>query len=159
MKGAFLHSKKTVVVLAALFFVGVLFYCLSEYHIGEEATGETTLFDEAAYEARVEEKLRNMIAAVCRDENVHVLVMLEGSAVYCYEKETTKSDSYAETSLLFRSDQSGNKTPVLTRIEAPEIRGVSVVCPGGSDPGRRREIIALISGALHLASNRIYVPE
>ena len=115
MKGAFLRSKKTVVVLAALFFAGVLFYCLSEYHTGEETTGETTLFDEAAYEARVEEKLKNMIAAVCRDENVHLFVMLEGAAVYCYEKETTKSDTYAETSLLFRSDQSGNKAPVLTR--------------------------------------------
>ena len=148
-------QKKTVLVFAALFLAGVLFLVFGEYNKSEETKGAAQTFDEEAYEAKVEEKLRSMIAAVCRDENVFVFVTLESSAEYCYEKETTKS---AEAGALFRQEQSGSD-PVLTRIRAPEIRGVSVVCPGGSDPERRREIIGLIESALHLSSNRIYVTE
>ena len=138
--------------------LGVLFLVFSEYHSNKEEPASVCGFDESAYKEELEGRLKEMIGAVSGDENAHVLITLESTALYCYAEGETGLYS-AEKGLLFQETASGGKAPVLKEIRAPAIKGVSVVCKGGKSDALRHEIISLIASTLHLPKNRIYVTE
>ncbi len=159
MKTDWIGSKKTALILAIFFVLGIIFLVGSEYISTKRETAASVVFDENAYTENLEARLSEMIRTVCGSDEVKVMITLEGSAVYCYAQEQTESEYAREKSLLLQQDKNGAKTPILTEISAPKIKGVSVVCKGGKDSEMRKEIINLIAGTLHLSTNRIYVTE
>jgi stage III sporulation protein AG len=48
---------------------------------------------------------------------------------------------------------------VVASVRAPEISGVGIVCAGADDPKVAEELCELVSAALGIGSNRIYVTD
>ena len=115
----------------------------------EALTSEASI---QAYRTALEERIRSLCQSVSGVGSVRIFVSLEGgySAVYA-----TEGGSNGEEYVLLGSGSSAS--PILLRTEAPEIRGIGIVCSGGDNPNVRRELISLLSASLHIASNRIYV--
>ncbi len=54
-------------------------------------------------------------------------------------------------------DSNGNDTPITVKLVYPKIRGVAVVCRGGSNPINQEKITTLVSSLFDIAQNRVYV--
>ena len=157
-------SKKSVLLLLGLFAAGLIFLFASEYIWNDEnKNSNASVFDEEAYIAKLETRLCEIISEIKGVSNVKVMVALETSVSYSYAEETSKSvgtdSNRTDSSLLFQQDKNGAKSPILTAVVAPRIRGVSVVCKGGSGGEIQAKIISLISRTLNLSKSRIYITE
>ncbi|MBQ9921620.1 MAG: stage III sporulation protein AG, partial [Clostridia bacterium] len=84
------------------------------------------------------------------------MVTLESSAEQYYQKNVkSRSDTNSaerEESVVFE-----DKKPIPVKEIMPEVKGVAVVCDGAVSTGIMQRVIGLISCALDLPANRIYV--
>ena len=109
--------------------------------------------DLAAATEQYREALEGELTALCEKVvgagKVSVLLTLDGSeeAVYAKDERQNGASDYVvsagEGLLLYRKH--------------PATLGVAVVCTGGTDPTVRAELTALLSAALGIGSNRIYI--
>lgn len=110
-------------------------------------THETFSFE--AYEESLSKRLAEMIARVEGVSGVHVMLTLERG----YSEELAKD---GENYLTVKQSDGGQGTVTLSQ-EAPEIKGVAVICKGGDDPTVQKQIIEMISALFHLSASRIFV--
>ena len=54
-------------------------------------------------------------------------------------------------------DCNGNDEPIAIKLVYPKIRGVAVVCYGGSNPINQEKISKLLSSLFDIAQNQVYV--
>lgn len=151
----FLKSKGRLAVLAVLGTVGLLCLLLSGLGFGgEEDTeqeGSSVLDTETltAYQAELEKELEHFCEAAGGVSDVHVLISFSGG--------------YREEYLIDKSGDpvtvgSGSNEHALARsITPPAVSGVGIVCRRGDDPAVQRTLVELISTALGIPSNRVYV--
>lgn len=117
--------------------------------------------------AEYEQQLETRLAALIRDmdgagETV-VMVTLD-----CGEETTYAADTRTEkTSEDTRSSAASQRThllagaqPVVQSVQAPQVRGVAVLCQGGGNAGTQRRITELVSaltgvGASHITVNKM----
>ena len=152
-------GKLRMLLILGIALLGVILLLYGGGIVGKTDTQNTekndALTSEAtikAFRAELEERIRTLCQSVEGVGSVRIFVSLEGgySAVYA-----TEDGSNGEEYVILGSGSSAS--PILLRTEMPEIRGIGIVCSGGNSPNVRREIISLLSAALHVASNRIYV--
>ena len=87
--------------------------------------------------------------AVSQVSGAEVMVTLESGYRVVYA-----SDGKGEPATV----GSGNKQQALQQtLRPPAVAGVAVVCHGGKDPDVRRALVELISTALGISSNRVFV--
>lgn len=106
------------------------------------------------YQAYLEQRVKTLCESVSGVSNVTVIVTLSGGFESVYATEW-KGDGDAYVIV----GSGANAEALLLSRAAPAIEGIGVVCRGGSNDARRRELISLISAGFNLASNRIYVTE
>ncbi len=117
-------------------------------------------FDYSEYVAELEDELREMLSNVSGVGNVKVMLTLESGAVQHYERDTKTRRTDNGTAVSAETEQSlvfEDKKPILVKEAFPEIRGVAVVCEGARSSRVEQKIINLVSCALNLPTNRIYV--
>ena len=160
-KASFQFIRKNIPLIGILFLSGIIFLTLSEYDFNKSEESVGAGFDESAYTRDLEERLSAMLEEMDGVENVRVMITLDSGSRYQYAKEESTSlqgSTYA-SSILTQDRGSGTKEPILIQVEAPKIKGVSVVCRGAGNSLIREKIIGLISGTLNLTKNKIYVTE
>lgn len=54
-------------------------------------------------------------------------------------------------------DTDGSDTPIVIKLVYPKIRGIAVVCRGGSNPLNQEKIIGLLSSLFDINTNKVYV--
>ena len=119
------------------------------------AEGEITRSVEQ-YREDLETRIKAICGQVAGVGAVDVIVTLEGGYEYVYA--TDKKPSAGGESLTYVTVGSGEKESLVYVTErAPAVVGVGVVCTGGSDATVKREVTALLSAALGVGSNKIYV--
>ena len=68
-----------------------------------------------------------------------------------------KSSNDSELKYITVKDSHGaEKALPITQIE-PKIKGVVIVCDGGNDPATQEKIISVVTTALNISSNRVFV--
>ena len=94
-------------------------------------------------------------------ESARVMITLEtGSRYQISGIKGTAADPAAYVNSFSYWDGYGNgEKPTVMAIEAPKIKGVSVVCAGAENIQIRERIINLIASTLNLTKNKIYVTE
>ena len=140
---ALFKSKKTVAALVIAALAGALILFFSPSESKNQPVGD----ENAEYIKEAENKIKQTVGAICGGD-VYVIVTLE------YGKETQYAKNTAENS---EQTVTSSGAPVVTRTAAPVIRGISVVCKGGSDPVIRQRITEALSCAYGISSARIYV--
>lgn len=100
-----------------------------------------------SYEQHLEEKIRKLCESVDGVSNVRAMVTLEGGFEHVYAKDGDYLTVGSGSSRSFV--QLGDKTPT--------VRGIGIVCRGARDPVLQKELIELLSAALDLPANRIFI--
>ena len=108
------------------------------------------------YRAELESRVKALCARVAGVGEVEVMVTLSGEFEYVYATDTRTAAGGVTTSYVTVGSGSGETLVYITQ-KPPEIVGVGVVCAGGMDPTVRQEVTALLSAALGVGSNKIYV--
>lgn len=153
---AFLKSRGKSWLLVVGVVLGALLLLLgSGYESGEDTLSEdgTALLQSAAdmkaYADALEKELEKLCEAVSQVSGAEVMVTLESGYRVVYA-----SDGKGEPATV----GSGNKQQALQQtLRPPAVAGVAVVCHGGKDPDVRRALVELISTALGISSNRVFV--
>lgn len=104
------------------------------------------------YTENLETSLENLIRNVSGVSNPQVLITLD-----CSEENLFAMNNGAEGSPVILDN--GNQSLVTQKIVIPVIRGVGVVCQGGSNPTIQNKLTLLISSALGISTSSIYVTE
>lgn len=149
-------NRKKAAIFCLLFLLGLIFFFGAEYSLSEKRDESVSVLDESGFEAQTETRLKALLEEMDGVSDVHVMVTLERSEEKCVQTEPASfsSDGILASAL----GDSGEKSTVLA-VSAPRIRGVSIVCRGAADAETRYKIIRLVSSALNLKSNRIFVSE
>ncbi len=166
---AIIEKIKNPKILFILGISGILLIGLSAFVGGERKSGGEVPADLTAEEycARLEEKVKDLVAAVTGDKRATVAITLESGVKYTYADDTKTSLSEKNgESLTDKSDESENKyivvknadgseTALLISEKMPEVRGVTVVCSPVSCT--KQDIEDAVTAMLGITSQRICV--
>ena len=121
-----------------------------------ESALATVELDAEAYSRALEERICGICQGVRGAGQVTVMVSLKGGyrTVYAFDAQSTSSGYKSE---IVMSGSGSGKQAVVTAYENPEIAGIGIVCTGADDPEVRRQIISLVSAALAVPTNKIFV--
>lgn len=106
-------------------------------------------FSFEAYEKALSDRLSEMLGRVEGVSDVHVMLTLERG----YSDELAKD---GDVYLTIKDAEGAEGTVTLSR-EAPEVKGVAVICKGGDDPRVQKQIMEMLSALFNLPTSRIFV--
>ena len=159
------EKKKTLfnprlVMLVACGALGLLLLLYGGgYFTGDEESAKAYVGDSAAlmeYTRTVEDSIQKLCAGVGGVSDVSVAVTLENGFEYVYATDSEMRDGQREYTYITVGSGSREGAVYITE-KPPKIGGVGVVCRGGDDPAVQRKLIALISAAYNVPSNKIYI--
>ena len=115
-------------------------------------------YDAEEYSEALEKRVAELCSTVKGAGKVTVLVSLKGGyrAVYAVDSQAT-SGGYK--SQVVMSGSGSDRGAVITSYENPQIGGVGIVCDGASNASVRSQLISLVSAALDISTNKIYVAQ
>lgn len=117
---------------------------------------ETSAPSAEAYRTELETRVKALCSRVAGVGEAEVMITLAGGFEYVYATDTRTAAGGVTTSYVTVGSGSGESLVFVTE-KPPAIVGVGVVCAGGNDPAVRQEITSLLSAALGIGSNKIYV--
>lgn len=120
------------------------------------AVCETQEQDAEKYAKDLEERVRELCSRVDGAGEVSVFVSLKGGYRTVYAFDTQSSSSGYKSEIVLSGSGTG-KNAIICAYENPEIAGIGVVCEGGKDAYVRQQIISLVSAALDVSTNKIFV--
>ena len=168
LQAAWKDDKKRINLLLASGLAGMLLLCMSEWlPAGQSAQNAAQSSQQSQTAAEYEQQLETRLAALIRamDGAGETVVMV---TLDCGEETTYAADTRTEkTSEDTRSSAASQRThllagaqPVVQSVQAPQVRGVAVLCQGGGNAGTQRRITELVSaltgvGASHITVNKM----
>lgn len=152
-------SKIILLVIGAL--VGIVLIIFGggfgkDETVDAEVKETESEFDADAYAAMLEARVADICSQVSGAGKVEVFVSLKGGyrTVYAVDSQSTSSGYKNEVVM---SGSGSDKRAVVTAYENPEIGGVAIVCSGADNEAVRVQIISLVSAALDIGTNKIFV--
>lgn len=159
-----IKKKHSGAVLAAIgIIVGIVMLLVGSFGgIGKSENANATddagsvELDAKAYEQELESKIRELCYGVKGVGRVSVMVSLKGGykTVYAMDAQASSGGYRSE---IVKVGSGSNQDGIITGYENPEISGVGIVCEGGDDARVRGEIVSLVSAALDISTNKIFV--
>lgn len=157
LQAAWKDDKKRINLLLVSGLAGMLLLCMSEWlPAGQSAQNAAQSSQQSQTAAEYEQQLETRLAALIRamDGAGETVVMV---TLDCGEKtsEDTRSSAASQRTHLLAGAQ-----PVVQSVQAPQVRGVAVLCQGGGNAGTQRRITELVSaltgvGASHITVNKM----
>ncbi|MBE6553284.1 MAG: hypothetical protein E7666_02965 [Ruminococcaceae bacterium] len=150
-------GKGWLLILLALIGVGLLIFGgIWEKEETERPADHATNVEETlrAYQTELETRIREICASTAGVSDVRVIVTLASGFEAVYATELIDGD---ERYVILGNGS--NAEALLLSHAAPKITGIGVICRGGGNATVRRELIALLSAAFDLPTNRIYITE
>ena len=123
----------------------------------ETATEAPSLsFTEAEqYLNTLERRIANLLEAMDGVSDVSVILTPDGTAESLYAQNGQYENGTLTEREYVLTDRNGEV--ILVRLIYPKLRGVAVVCRGGSNPILQEKIVSLLCALLELPSNKVYV--
>lgn len=162
MKITSLSEKKKLVLLLFLGALGLLLVFLGYFSPGRE---EKSVFSEKtensfqtmAYISDIEHKIRSMTEKITGSTDVSVIVSAESGTEYVYVSNESAAGDKNSREYITVKNESGRYELVLAKELYPEIKGISIACPGGDSSKIQKKIIESISTAFGISKNRICI--
>jgi stage III sporulation protein AG len=155
-------EKKKLTLLLLLGALGI-FCVLWGYFapVGEEkeafAEKEENSFKTMEYISDIENKIRSMTEKITGSADISVIVSAESGTEYVYVSNESAAGEKSLREYITVKNESGKYELVLAKEVYPEIKGISIACPGGDDSRVQRKIINSISTAFGISRNRICI--
>ena len=151
-----------IVIPVLIFLIGTILVFFEPSKKKEEPKSVAFTFSENEYEKALEDRLERIIEKIDGAGDVSVMVTLEGSALYSYAtdiSQDTKSDGDVkrESTVVLSFDGASKKDAVISGYTLPRVKGAAVVCSKVLSPTLQEKIIGVVSSALGINTNKIYV--
>lgn len=148
------RRKLCLILLSGLLGILLLLFsrCGSEKSAKAE-TGENAEITAAAELSLYEKKLKKELETLCEtaDGVSDVTVTLSFSAGYTGHYLTDEKGAPICTGT------GSSRTPVLLSVSPPAVSGVGIVCRGGDNPFVVKTLTELVSTALGISANRVFI--
>lgn len=118
----------------------------------EDPAKEYTAAD--AYVALLERRVTELLERMDGVADVHVIITADSCAEVLYAQNGSYDNGTLTEKEYVLAD--GDK-PIRIKLIYPRLRGIAVVCRGGSNPIQREKIVSLLSSLFDLPSNKVYV--
>ena len=142
-------GKKKYLVLGAMFFLGLLLLFWNGGDSDASAVTEMPQMSAEEYRAKLTEEIGLLCRGVRGVGRVTVLVSLSGGYEYVYARDGD-GDCVGFGS-------GSKKEAVVENILPPKIAGIGIVCDGGANAEVREALVELLSAALGVGANKIYI--
>lgn len=140
----------------------------------EKDEGQKDIYESLSYEAKLEQRLENVLEQVEGVGNVDVMITLKSTSERVIEKDmqldqqtTDEEDSaggkrYSKeqnstNTSIYEEKSDGSQSPYVSKEIMPEIEGILVVAEGGEDPVIRREITEAVQALFQLEMHKIKI--
>lgn len=144
-------KNKIIFALVLLCALGAVLMLTAD---GKKSDTDTT---NEEYTARVENKIEQMVSAICGGD-AKVIVTLECGEETQYARDlNSESDASGGKSVSEEYVVMSGKEALVQRVIEPKIRGIAVACKGGDDAALQLRIISALSCAYGISSCRICV--
>ncbi|MBQ8849434.1 MAG: hypothetical protein IJ011_03760 [Clostridia bacterium] len=151
-------GKILIFILIGLLGLGLLLYgsIASSKKEDESAAASEPSLDPDAYAEKIEDEVERICKGVAGGCSVDAVVSLSGGyrAVYASDSQSSGT-GYKNSMVLVGSGSS--EGAVLVCYENPEISGIGIVLSCREDERVKRDVIALVSAAFSIGTNKIYV--
>lgn len=162
-------------LLISVGLLGLLLIFLSELGVSEnpKVTSMSQTVENEAYIQSMEDKLGKLVEQVSGAGNCHVMVTLEQGTQYVFASESkkvideTQSRDGNENSKVQQKDNSESKIvvleengvsrPLVETSKEPQVKGVVVVCEGGSSSIVRERVTEVLTTVLGIGSHQVCV--
>lgn len=160
-------DKKTALFVVIGFTV-ILIIFLSELGSSTKSEKEHSVSSEGnssvAYCEYLEDKVKDIVESIDGAGKAKVMITLSETTEYIYatnDKDSRKNTENSDDST-FQNDyviieNNSNDTGLLIKTIEPKVRGVAVVCEGGSDSSVQRQIYSAVSAVLNISTSRISI--
>ena len=142
-------GKKKYLMLGVLFLLGLLLLFWSGGDADTSAVTEVPQVSAEEYRAKLTEEIGLLCRGVRGVGRVTVLVSLSGGYEYVYARDGD-GDCVGFGS-------GSKKEAVVENILPPKIAGIGIVCDGGGNAEVREALVELLSAALGIGANKIYI--
>ena len=116
-----------------------------------------SVYDDAnAYAQTLERRVADICSSVEGAGEVKVFVSLKGGYRTVYAVDS-QSNSTGYKNEIVMSGSGSDKSAVICAYENPEIAGVGIVCSGAQNAQTREKLVCLVSSALNIGTNKIFV--
>ncbi len=159
------NQRQKFILIGICAAVGVVLILLGSGRLGStqgvsagESSADGAYGEESAL--RYAEHLEGRIAAICAEVKgvgeVSVFVSLDGGYRTLYATDAQSGSSGYKQEIVMSGSGSGREA-VVSAYQNPEIEGVAIVCDGAGNASVRAELIGLVSAALGVSTNKIFV--
>lgn len=151
---SFVKEKGRLWLLLGGALLGVLLLFCGGFE-SEKDTGDTLdtvelrVAELSAYEARLEKEIKVLCEAVCGVGDTDVMITFEGGYSVSYVNEGEKG--------LATVGAGSSEQAIFRRVSPPAVRGVGIVCRGGSRADVQQRLTELVSTALGIPSSYVYI--
>jgi len=153
------NMKGFSLLLAGLMF-GIVLLFVGNFYTDGKSPNESLSGGSDSYENYVKEytegleaKIKRILEKIDGVSDVNVVLTLDSGVESVYAQNKT----YSGGTLTSKNYVMANGVTVPVKDVYPQIRGVAVVCKGGSNPIIQEKVISLIRALLGLSSNNVYV--
>ena len=167
-------GKKIIVFAGIAGMVLILLSSVLPRSPSKTTTQTQTESTNAQYEAKLEERLTNIVSNISGAGKTKVLVTLENGVenIYAsdYKKNSDKTEEYnsgitektqettdSEENIVMVEGNDGRKQALITTQIEPQIKGVVIVCDGGESASVKQRIIEAVTTALDISSEKVCV--
>ena len=152
----FFRNKKLLLVLLAMAILGVILMCVvgnDEDKEGKPISIED--MDPAEYARSVEERVKELCNRIDGVSSTYAVVTLKGGYRAIYASDIQSGSNSKNQTVIIGSGSA--EKGLLVGYDNPEIGGIGIVCSGGDDYNVKKNIIAVVSSAFDIPSNKIFV--
>jgi len=168
-----LEKRGTVLFVIGLAGIALIFLSTltGQQKSGSSSPPAVSMPSAAAYQADMEERVRQIVAGISGDRAPDILVTLSSGYQYIYASDTKKTDNTTtassgvtqkqsddqQTHVILNAGGNGSALPI-TELP-PTVRGVVIVCRGGGNDRTRQDIVEAVTVALGIPSTNVCVAE
>lgn len=147
--------KKQFIIIGAV--LGLLLMLLPGFFkVKESKKEEISTQSTEYYSELLENKLEELLSEAKGVGKVRVVVTLDSSVESVLAQNSNRSESSIAVDYVIISTNEGEEAVPLCEIY-PKVRGVAVVCTGGTNAEVKERVTSLVSSALGISSNKIAV--
>ncbi len=154
-----LKKDKKLLLITVLGIAGMLLLLFSGGASDKQETKNTD-YDIYTVEKNIEDKLEELLENVEGVGKVRVMVTVDSLEERTFAVNTESEsgeNSYEYSDEYVIIEESGDTNGLTLKITAPVVRGVGITCEGAASNIVKQEIIRLVSAALGVPVNRIWV--
>ena len=158
-----LKGIKGIGFLAIGLIFGLVLVALGSFSFGKDKNEDSEAAEAQKKESgdnldeskrKLEAELKSIIESMDGVGNASVVVSFDESSCAVYAQDGTYSGGVLQSKSYVLSE---GKTPIMIKTVYPRVRGVAVVCGGGSNPIIAEKITDLLCALLELNSTRVFV--